>query len=154
MADRALTNGAARWAQPLPSQLTYRECRFRTERAPWHGIMGGVTAPPGAPNETSGDKVATPEEPSTAAFGLLSRAQDLADHLRSDVEAEVAAMRAEASAAHDEARRLLIDASNVHEDAISAQRSAQARLKEARMRRPSWWQTPRTRPPWSPTPQT
>jgi F0F1-type ATP synthase membrane subunit b/b' len=62
---------------------------------------------------------------------LLSRAQDLADHLRSDVEAEAAAMRAEASAAHDEARRALIDASNVHQDAISAQRSAQARLKEA-----------------------
>ena len=40
-------------------------------------------------------------------------------------------MRAEASAAHDEARRALIDASNVHQDAVSAQRSAQARLKEA-----------------------
>lgn len=40
-------------------------------------------------------------------------------------------MRAEASAAHDEERRALIDASNVHQDAISAQRSAQARLKEA-----------------------
>ena len=38
-------------------------------------------------------------------------------------------MRAEASAAHDEARRALIDASNVHQDAISAQRSAQARAE-------------------------
>ena len=131
LADRPLPNGAARWAQPLPLQLTYRECEFRTDRAPWRGIVGGVTAPPGAPNDRSGDKVATTEEPSTAAFGLLSRAQDLADHLRSDVEAEVAAMRAEASAAHDEARRALIDAPNVHQDAISAQRSAQARLREA-----------------------
>ena len=40
-------------------------------------------------------------------------------------------MKAEASAAHDEARRLLIEASNVHDDAISAQRSAQTRLQEA-----------------------
>ena len=131
LAGKPLTNRPARRARPLPPQLTFQECEFRTEEAPGRGIMGRVTAPPGAPNETSGDKVATPEEPSTAAFGLLSRAQDLADHVRSDVEAEVAAMRAEASAAHDEARRLLIDASNVHEDAISAQRSAQARLREA-----------------------
>src|ERR1035437_3437395 len=131
LAGRPLPNRAARWAQPLPPQLTHQECEVRTESAPWRGIMGGVTAPPGAPIETSGNKAATTEEPSTAAFGLLSRAQDLADHLRSDVEAEVGAMRAEASAAHDEARRLLVDASNVHEDALSAQRSAQARLKEA-----------------------
>jgi hypothetical protein len=52
-----------------------------------------------------------------------SRAQALADHLRAEVEAEVVTLRAEASATHDEARRLLVDASRV-------QRSAQARLQE------------------------
>ena len=41
-------------------------------------------------------------------------------------------MKAEASAAHDEARRLLTEASSVHDDAISTQRSAQTRLQEAR----------------------
>jgi hypothetical protein len=92
--------------------------------------MGCVTAPPGALTETP-DGISTPEEPSAAAFGLLSRAQALADHLRLEVKAEVAALRAEASAAHDEARRLLIDATSVHDDALSAQRSAQARLQEA-----------------------
>ena len=55
----------------------------------------------------------------------------MADRLRMDVEAEAAALRADARAAHDEARRLLTDASSVHDDALSAQRSAQARLKEA-----------------------
>ena len=90
-----------------------------------------MTVPPGSPNEASGDLDRTAEEPSTAAFGLLSRAQALADQLRSEVEAEVAALRADAHAAHDEARRLLADATSVHEDALSAQRSAQARLHEA-----------------------
>jgi cell division septum initiation protein DivIVA len=93
--------------------------------------MGRVTAPPGALDESSQDAVPSPEQSSPTAFGLLSRAQVIADHLRSEVEAEVAALRAEANAAHDEARRLLIDASNVHEDALSAQRSAVARLHEA-----------------------
>ncbi len=62
---------------------------------------------------------------------MLSRAQALADRLQADVEAEVAALRADASAAHDEARRLLADASSVHDDALSAQRSAHSRLQEA-----------------------
>ena len=93
--------------------------------------MGRVTAPPGTLNKASGDPDHIPEEPSSAAFGLLSRAQALADRLRADVEAEVAALRAGARAAHDEARRLLTDAVGVHDDALSAQRSAQARLQEA-----------------------
>jgi hypothetical protein len=90
-----------------------------------------VTAPPGTLNEVSNDPEGPPEEPSTAAFGLLSRAQAIADRLRAEVEAEVAALRADANASHDEARRLLSDATVVHEDALSAQRSAQARLEEA-----------------------
>src|SRR5665811_1595695 len=94
--------------------------------------MDDVTAPPGTLNEISGDPDRPPEEPSSAAFGLLSRAQALADRLRAEVEAEVDALRAEARAAHDEARRLLTEATGVHEDALSAQRSAQARLQEAK----------------------
>jgi len=90
-----------------------------------------VTVLPGAPTESADDAVTAPDESPTTAFGLLSRAQAIADHLQSQVEAEVAAMRAEAGVAQDEARRLLADASNVHEDAVSAQRSAQARLEEA-----------------------
>ena len=91
-----------------------------------------MTAPPGASDETPADTFHTPEEPSTTAFGLLTRAQAIADLLRTETEAEVATMRAGAEAAQDEARRLLIDASSVHDDALSAQRSALARLQEAR----------------------
>src|SRR5665811_1620751 len=94
-------------------------------------MISRVTASPGTLNQPSGDPDRTPEEPSSAAFGLLSRAQALADRLQADVEAEVAELRADAHAAHDEARRLLSDATSVHEDALSAQRSAQARLQEA-----------------------
>src|SRR5659263_174297 len=94
-------------------------------------MIGHVTASPGTLNEASGDPDRTPEEPSSAAFGMLSRAQALADRLQADVEAEVTALRADAREAHDEARRLLTDASSVHDDALSAQRSAQARLQEA-----------------------
>ncbi len=94
-------------------------------------MLGPVIAPPGAPKAASDDTVPAPE-PSAAAFDLLSRAQALADHLRAEVEAEVAALRAQDSDAHVEARRLLIDATNVHDDALSTQRSAKARLVEAR----------------------
>jgi len=94
-------------------------------------MLGPVIAPPGAPTEASDDPVPAPE-PSAAAFDLLSRAQALADHLRTEVENEVAALRAQDRDAHVEAKRLLADASSMHEDALSAQRSAQARLAEAR----------------------
>jgi len=94
-------------------------------------MIGHVTATPGTLSQPSGDPGRTPEEPSSAAFGMLSRAQAMADRLHAEVEAEVTALRADAHAAHDEARRLLIDATRVHEDALSAQRSAQARLQEA-----------------------
>ncbi|MBC7559524.1 MAG: hypothetical protein H7270_09240 [Dermatophilaceae bacterium] len=90
-----------------------------------------MTAPPGAPFDTSQDPDHVSEKPGAAAFGLLSRAQALADQLRSEVRAEAAALRAEDAAAHIEASRLLADATNVHEDALSVQRSAQARLREA-----------------------
>ena len=83
-------------------------------------------------NEASVEPARAPEEPSSAAFGLLSRAQALADGLRSEVEAEVAVLRAEALAAHDEAKTLHAAATSVHNDALSAQRSALARLQEAR----------------------
>ena len=104
----------------------------RTVRAKYRGIIGRVTAPPGAPKHTSDDQGLAPQQPSTTAFDLLSRAQTIADVLRSEVEAEVCAMRKEAVAEHDEARRLLSEASSVHENALSAERSALARLKEAR----------------------
>ena len=94
-------------------------------------MLGPVIAPPGAPTEASDDPVPAPE-PSAAAFDLLSRAQALADHLRTEVENEVAALRTQDRDAHVEAKRLLADASSMHEDALSAQRSAQARLAEAR----------------------
>jgi hypothetical protein len=81
------------------------------------------------PDHASGESGS--EEPGAAAFGLLSRAQALADQLRTEVRAEVAALRAEDAAAHIEAHRLLSDATKVHEDALSVQRSAQARLSEA-----------------------
>jgi len=45
-----------------------------------------------------------------------SQAQAVADHLRAEVEAAVVTLRAEARTAHDEARRLLVDASSVHDD--------------------------------------
>jgi hypothetical protein len=105
--------------------------RKRTGSAEYRGRIGGVTAPRGAPSETSDDTPHAPEEPTTA-FGLLTRAQAIADHLRAETETEVAALRAEAGAAKDEARRLLIDATSVHDDALSAQRSADARLVEAK----------------------
>lgn len=100
-----------------------------------------MTAPHGAPGE-SGDNTADntafgPEEPTATAFGVLSRAQFIANRLRREVEAEVAALRTDATAAHDEARRLLIEASDVHEDALSDQRSAAARLHERSKRPPS-----------------
>ena len=120
-----------RWADEPTLGRSRRPWGRRTASSEYRGIIGCVTSPSGAPNETRNKTISTPEEPSAAAFGILSRAQDLADRLRSDVEAEVAAMKAEASAAHDEARQLLIEASNVHDDAISAQRSAQTRLQEA-----------------------
>ena len=96
------------------------------------GRIVRVTVPPAALNKKTEDVGFQAPEPSAAAFSLLSRAQALADHLRAEVAAEVEALRAEATAAHDEARALLIDASSVHDDALSAQRSAQARLQEAR----------------------
>jgi hypothetical protein len=96
---------------------------------PWD--HGHVTAPPGAPWHTADDESLAPHQPSTTAFDLLSRAQAIADVLRSEVEAEVSKMRQEATAAHDEARRLLAEATNVHDNALSTQRSALARLTEA-----------------------
>ena len=96
---------------------------------PWD--HGHVTAPPGAPWHTADDESLAPQQPSTTAFDLLSRAQAIADVLRSEVEAEVSAMRAQAAGAQDEARRLLAEATIVHDNALSTQRSALARLKEA-----------------------
>jgi hypothetical protein len=93
--------------------------------------MGCVTAPPGAPYAPSDNNAPATEESGTTAFGLLSRAQAIADVLRTEVEAEVAAMRHEAGAAQEEARRLLADATAVHDEAAVTQRSAQRRLREA-----------------------
>jgi hypothetical protein len=96
---------------------------------PWD--HGRVTAPPGAPKHALDDEGLAPQQPSTTAFDLLSRAQTIADVLRSEVAAEVAAMRKEAVTAQDEARRLLAEASTVHDNALSSERSALARLREA-----------------------
>ena len=56
-----------------------------------------MTASPESLTEASVDPVPAPEEPSSAAFSLLCRAQALADGLRAEVEAEAAVMRAQFS---------------------------------------------------------
>lgn len=63
--------------------------------------MGSVTAPTGASTETSDDPQHLTGEPGAAAFGLLSRAQAVADQLRTEAREEVAALRA-----HDQATTL------------------------------------------------
>ena len=86
-----------------------------------------MIASPETVNEASASQARNPEDPGSAALDLLSRAQALADALRTEVAAEVAALRADALAAHDDAKRLHAVAASIHEDALSAQRSAQAR---------------------------